>query len=109
MPTTFQEKVYALLRQVPAGQVTTYRELAKALHSKAYRAVGRALRDNPYAPVVPCHRVVYSDGFIGGYKGVLQGTPILEKIAWLKQEGVLVKNNRVIRFKELLYRFPVPA
>lgn len=106
MPTIFQKKVYALLKQVPAGKVTTYQELAKAMHTRAYRAIGRAMRDNPYAPVVPCHRVVYSNGLIGGYKGALQGTPIQEKIDWLRQEGVAVENNHIVRFKEVFYQFP---
>ena len=67
--TPFQFRVYDLCRQVPAGYVTTYKIMAEALHSNA-RAVGQALRVNPFAPLpIPCHRVVATDGFIGGYSG----------------------------------------
>ena len=58
----FSEKVYFLTKKVPKGRVTTYKELAKKLKTKAYRAVGQALKCNPYAPKVPCHRVVKSVG-----------------------------------------------
>ena len=56
----FNDKVYKLCKLIPKGRVSTYKELAKALDSKGYRAVGNALNKNPYAPVVPCHRVVSS-------------------------------------------------
>ena len=57
----FSEKVYQKLKEVPKGYVTTYKELALSLNCKAYRAVGNALNKNPYAPIVPCHRVVKSN------------------------------------------------
>ena len=50
---TFAEKAYDILRKVPAGRVTTYKEIARALGTKAYRGVGQAMRANPYAPEVP--------------------------------------------------------
>jgi methylated-DNA-[protein]-cysteine S-methyltransferase len=50
---TFSKKAYDLLRQVPAGRVTTYKEIAHALGTKAYRGVGQAMKKNPYAPEVP--------------------------------------------------------
>jgi O-6-methylguanine DNA methyltransferase len=65
--TPFQERVYTLLVQIPAGRVSTYALMARALDSSP-RAVGGALRNNPFAPEVPCHRVVASDGFVGGFK-----------------------------------------
>ena len=64
MAVDFNEKVYSLLRKVPKGKVTTYKELAEKLNTKAYRAVGQAMKCNPYAPEVPCHRVVSSSGKI---------------------------------------------
>ena len=73
MVTLFQERVYSALRKVPRGRVTTYKELGHALKSTAYRAIGQALRCNPYAPEVPCHRVVASDGTLGGFKGKRAG------------------------------------
>ena len=65
----FYKKVYSLLKKVPKGRVTTYSDIAKALRSKAYRAVGTAMRLNENAPVVPCHRVVKSDEKVGNYSG----------------------------------------
>ncbi len=94
------EKCYKLLKRIPKGKITTYAELARAANTKAYRAVGQAMGRNPNAPMVPCHRVVRSDGSISGYAG---GVP--KKIKLLKQEGVLVKNGRVCDFKEKLFRF----
>jgi methylated-DNA-[protein]-cysteine S-methyltransferase len=66
-PTAFEMKVYNACSLVPKGRVTTYGAIARKLKSKAYRAVGSALNKNPYAPKVPCHRVVSSDGGIGGF------------------------------------------
>src|SRR5688500_4527702 len=89
---TFNQKVWALCARVPAGQVTTYGEIAKALKSKGYRAVGNALNKNPYAPLVPCHRVVGSTGELTGFAGGLA-----KKKALLAREGVeLTKSGRVV-------------
>jgi methylated-DNA-[protein]-cysteine S-methyltransferase len=101
----FAEKVYSALRKVPKGRVTTYKELANAIGTKAYRAVGQAMRNNPYAPTVPCHRVVASDGTIGGFRGEKTGKEIQEKIAMLKKEGILFEKNRIKNFKKIIYKF----
>lgn len=66
--TEFQEKVYALLVQIHKGRVTTYAALAHVLHTHP-RAIGNALRNNPFAPEVPCHRVVSKAGYITGFDG----------------------------------------
>ncbi|KAL2419275.1 hypothetical protein ABEF95_004866 [Exophiala dermatitidis] len=66
--TEFQEKVYSLVLLIPPGQVTTYAAIAKALNTSP-RAVGGALRCNPFWPTVPCHRVIASDGSLGGFFG----------------------------------------
>ena len=63
----FYEKVWEKMRKIPKGKVTTYKEIGKGLGSKAYRAIGNVCRNNPYAPEVPCHRVVKSSQGIGGY------------------------------------------
>jgi len=85
--TNFQEKVYAIVATIPKGSVMTYKEVAQALGKpKAYRAVGNALNKNPYAPEVPCHRVIKSDRTIGGFA---RGTK--KKIAILKKEGVVLQ------------------
>ncbi len=92
--TSFQKKVYSLTKQVPRGKVTTYGAIARKLNSSP-RAVGQALRVNPFAPVVPCHRVVKSDGSIGGFGGETTGKPIQNKIAMLRKEGVVIKRNQI--------------
>lgn len=92
--TKFQKRVYVLVKKVPKGKVTTYSAIAKKLKSSP-RAVGQALKVNPYAPQVPCHRVINSDGIIGGFKGKIKGKAIKDKIALLKKEGIIIKNNKV--------------
>ena len=87
---TFNQKVWALTARIPKGKVTTYAEIARALDTKAYRAVGNALNKNPYAPTVPCHRVVGSTGALTGFAGGLA-----KKKALLIQEGIELKNDRV--------------
>jgi len=94
MITDFQKKVYALTKKVPRGKVTSYSAIAKKLNSSP-RAVGQALRVNPFAPVVPCHRVVKADRTIGGFSGETYGKPIQRKIVMLREEGVIIKNNKI--------------
>lgn len=103
--TPLQEKTYKLLKTVPRGRVTTYKALADALGTKGYRAIGQCMRTNPYAPDVPCHRVVASDGTIGGFMGQKNGEKIKKKIALLQREGVAVENNRIVNFAGLLFTF----
>ena len=100
MVKNFYEKIYSELRKVPKGKITTYKELAKAVNSKAYRAVGTAMNKNPYAPKVPCHRVVNSDGKVGKFAS---GTK--KKIEILKREGIPIKNGRVENFGKYLFKF----
>ncbi|MEM4245331.1 MAG: MGMT family protein [Candidatus Nanoarchaeia archaeon] len=95
----FSEKVYKITKQIPKGKVSTYGEIAKALNTKAYRAVGNALHVNPYAPVVPCHRVVKSNGNLGGFGGGIQ-----KKIRLLESEGIKVENNKIIDFEKVLFK-----
>lgn len=84
--TKFQEKIYNVVKRIPKGKVLTYKEVARlAGRPKAYRAVGNALNKNPFAPAVPCHRVIRSDGRIGGYaQGTKTKTKILRKEGYLK-------------------------
>ena len=68
--TKFQLKVWAYLRKIPRGSVKTYSQVAKAIGKPlAARAVANAIGKNPYAPKIPCHRVIRSDGLLGGYSG----------------------------------------
>ena len=101
----FEEKVWKLMEDIPRGRVTTYGFIARKLKTKAYRAVGNACRRNPYAPMVPCHRVVRSDGAIGGFRGKTTGTAIEEKMLMLRNENVQVKNGKVVDFEKVLFKF----
>jgi len=104
MPTEFQLRLYDKLKEVPKGAVTTYRELAHSIGTRAYRAVGLAMRENPFSKV-PCHRVVSSDGKIGGFRGKKTGKAIDDKRAMLETEGVYVKDGMVVDFSKVLHRF----
>jgi len=91
---SFKEKVYKILEKVPEGKVTTYKEIAKILGKKSYRAVGNALNKNPRPGTlknqVPCHRVVKSNGEVGGFSS---GTKNKTKL--LKKEGIKIENKRI--------------
>lgn len=103
---TFATKCYELLKKVPRGKVTTYRELAHGLNCRAYRAVGSAMNKNPHdTDDVPCHRVVNANGDVGGFAW----EPEL-KISRLKSEGVEVYKNskgilKIKDFKDRLFVF----
>lgn len=85
----FRRAVYAALAAVPPGRVTTYRALAARIGCASARAVGQALRRNPFAPTVPCHRVVRADLSLGGFNGAVAGPEILRKRRLLEAEGVI--------------------
>ena len=102
MPNKFSEAVWKLCSKIPRGKVTTYKEIATALHTKAYRAVGNSLKNNPFAPTVPCHRVVASDGTLGGYNGRLNSK---KKISLLKKEGVRFIDGKIDGFQKKLHKF----
>ncbi|KAI9677974.1 MAG: hypothetical protein M1822_008082 [Bathelium mastoideum] len=89
--TEYQTRVYTLLQQIPSGRIASYASLSKALDSSP-RAVGGALRRNPFAPEVPCHRVIAASGYIGGFKGDWEKAPsginCEKKLELLKTEGV---------------------
>ena len=94
--TPFQLKVWNYLMKIPKGKVLTYKEVAKAIGKpKSYRAVANAVGKNPFPPNIPCHRVVRSDGGIGGYSG--KGG-IDQKIRLLRSEKVFMK-YKFLNFK----------
>ena len=105
--TPLAQKTYALLKKVPKGKVTTYKALANALGTKAYRAIGQFMRTNPYAPDVPCHRVVASDGTIGGFMGTTKGSQIQKKKSLLTREGIMFSGNKINDFHNHLYQFDI--
>ena len=84
--TKFQLKVWTYLRKIPRGSIKTYSQVAKAIGNPlATRAVANAIGKNPYAPKIPCHRVIRSDGSLGGYSG--KGG-VKTKRFLLKKEGI---------------------
>ena len=100
MINNFNRRCYEKISLIPKGMVSTYAEVAKSLNSNAYRAVGNAMARNPHLIVIPCHRIVKSDGSLGGY---VLGTS--KKSSLLKKEGVYIKNNQVVGFRNKLYKF----
>ena len=86
--TKFQQKVWQYLKNIPRGKVKTYKQVAIALKSpKSARAVANACGKNPYAPKIPCHRVIRSDRGLGGYSG--KGG-IRKKLELLRSEKVKI-------------------
>lgn len=100
--SVFNEKCYALLRTIPEGKVTTYREMARALGTRAWRTVGTAMAKNDDLIRTPCHRVVRSDGTIGDY-----ALGADRKAALLNGEGVAVSNGQVRDLDRYFFRFAV--
>src|SRR5665213_3565902 len=87
---TFSEKVWTITARIPCGKVVTYADIARKLKTKGVRAVGGALHRNPFAPQVPCHRVVGSNGSLTGFA---QGLP--KKLKMLEKEGVAFVKGKV--------------
>ena len=84
--TKFQVKVWTYLEKIPCGSVRTYSQVAKGIGKPlAVRAVANAIGKNPFAPKIPCHRVIRSDGYLGGYSG--KGGIKTKKLL-LKREGI---------------------
>ncbi|WPG99069.1 DNA binding methylated-DNA--cysteine S-methyltransferase [Acrodontium crateriforme] len=97
--TTYQTRVYSLLQQIPRGKVSTYAALSRALNSSP-RAVGGALRRNPFAPEIPCHRIISANGYIGGFQGDWRDAPsginCKKKLELLAGEGVEFDDKGVL-------------
>jgi len=94
-PTRFEQRVYEAVKKIPRGRVTTYKLLAVCVGCRSAQAVGQALRRNPFAPRVPCHRVIASDLGIGGFAGHSTGREIRRKKALLAREGVHFRNGKL--------------
>ena len=98
--TSFQSQCYKALKQIPSGKVISYSGLAEMVgRPKAHRAVGNAMNNNPFAPEVPCHRVVKSNGDLGGFSS---GSRV--KIKRLQEEGVKVVDNKIVDFESILFK-----
>ena len=99
---SFAEKCYELLKLIPEGKVTTYREMARALNTNAWRAVGSAMAKNSKLIAIPCHRVVRSDGAVGEYA---LGSD--KKSELLTSEGVEIADGKVKNLDKYFYSFGV--
>jgi methylated-DNA-[protein]-cysteine S-methyltransferase len=90
---TFRDRVYEAARQIPKGKVVTYGQLAAAAGSpRAARAVGMCMKTNPFAPLVPCHRVVAADGRLTGFSA---DGGVVKKKQLLIDEGVIFTGEKV--------------
>lgn len=96
-----ERQVYKKLLKVPKGKVTTYGELAKAVGLKnGQRAIGHIMNRNPFPVIIPCHRVVKSDGKIGGY---FYGQEVKTKM--LSDEGIVVRDGKIQDWEKSVFRF----
>jgi len=96
-----EQKVYKKLLDVPKGKVTTYKELADSVGLKnGQRTIGKIMNKNKYPGIIPCHRVVMSNGKIGGYA---YGDK--SKAKMLSNEGIKIQNGKILDFKNSVYRF----
>jgi methylated-DNA-[protein]-cysteine S-methyltransferase len=97
--TEFEKKVLVTTFKIPRGKVSTYRRIAEKVGKPhAYRAVANALHKNPLHPIVPCHRVVRSDGRFGGEKNAAESRRKL-----VEKEGVPIENGKVKLSKTILF------
>jgi len=98
---TLSTRVYTKLLQVPEGKVTTYGDLAKAVGlENGQRTIGTIMKTNPFPGIVPCHRVVKSDGKIGGF---VYGERV--KLQMLVKEGIKIKDGKIVDFTKEKFCF----
>ena len=96
-----QKKIYKKLLTVPHGKITTYNELSKSIGlENGQRLVGQIMKKNPFPVIIPCHRVIKSNGDIGGY---LFGTDIKKNM--LRKEGICIIKNKIDNFKDVFFTF----
>jgi len=101
--TPFQQRVYEATRQIPRGRVATYAIVAKEIGCLSPQAVGQALRHNPFAPEVPCHRVVATDRSLNGFNGQTDGPEMARKRRMLEEEGVEFDIEGRVHLKCMMY------
>ena len=88
--TDFQIKVWNEIKKIPVGEVRTYKQIAESIgHPNSSRAVANACGKNPHLPIIPCHRVIRSDGGLGGYSG---SGGVVTKRNLLIKEGVFTSD-----------------
>ena len=88
-----KQRVFLKLLQVPKGKVTTYGNLARSIGCNSARAIGQALKHNPFAPIVPCHRVIAADLTLHGFQGSRAEEPLNKKRQLLTKEGICFNEN----------------
>jgi methylated-DNA-[protein]-cysteine S-methyltransferase len=86
-PTKFEMKVYKITAKIPKGKTMTYGQIARKLKTSP-RAVGQALKRNPFAPKVPCHRVIMSDGSLGGFSGNIKKNIAIKRKMLIKEGAI---------------------
>ena len=91
----FRQRIYEIVKTIPKGKVMTYKRIGDKLGSKAYQAIGQALKNNPDPKNIPCHRVIKSNGDIGGYFGHIDDDLSKKKEELLLNEGVKIVNGKV--------------
>lgn len=89
--TSFERDVILEVAKIPYGTIKTYKNIAESINTDGYRAVGTAIGKNPFPIVVPCHRVIRSDGGLGGFRGGIK-----VKINMLTNEGIKIKSGKII-------------
>ncbi len=98
---SLEQQVYKKLTEVPQGKVTTYGELAKAVGLKnGQRIIGQIMKKNPYPAIIPCHRVVNSDGKVGGYA---YGVDVKKNM--LQKEGIKIQNGKILDWHKKFHKF----
>jgi|TARA_B110000014_G_scaffold49476_1_gene32836 methylated-DNA-[protein]-cysteine S-methyltransferase len=96
-----EKKIYKKLLTVPHGKITTYNELSKSIGlENGQRLVGQIMKKNPFPVIIPCHRVIKSNGDIGGY---LFGIDIKKNM--LRKEGICIIKNKIDNFKDVFFTF----
>lgn len=104
--TTFQRRVYEALLEVPKGRVTTYGILARRINCGSAQAVGQALGENPFAPQVPCHRVIAATMRLGGFSHQRAGAALEKKRCLLRKEGVTFDATGKLADPRQIWRWP---
>ncbi len=101
----FFDRVYELCKKIPRGRVSTYKIIAEKLDTKAYRLVGYALKNNSNIRKIPCYRIVDSNGRLCGFDGNNSRRSLNKKAKLLRKEGIIVKDNKIMNFEKVLYKF----
>ena len=98
---SIEEKIYEKLIQVPPGKITTYGELARSVGlQNGQRLIGQIMKKNPFPVIIPCHRVVKSNGIVGGY---VFGVDVKKNM--LTEEGIRIKKDKIQNFEKTFFRF----